>query len=127
MNIVFIVVDSLRSDHLGVNNYKRKTSPNIDKLAKEGIFFTTAIPTVARTTGYIAYPVSVASETTFETDIHLNIFGLKNDENLNTSETVWFSIYRDGADALDTYNGDIFLNSATIEYIQWCNGGFLIE
>lgn len=44
MNVILIVVDALRSDHLGINNYERNTSPNIDKLAKEGIFFSNAIP-----------------------------------------------------------------------------------
>jgi arylsulfatase A-like enzyme len=49
MNVVLIVVDSLRSDHLGINGYDRDTSPNIDKLAKEGVFFTNAICTIPRT------------------------------------------------------------------------------
>lgn len=44
MNVILIVVDALRSDHLGINNYGRDTSPNMDKLAKEGIFFPNAIP-----------------------------------------------------------------------------------
>jgi len=38
-NIVFIVIDALRADHLSCYGYYRKTSPNIDKLAKEGILF----------------------------------------------------------------------------------------
>jgi len=54
MNILFIVVDSLRSDHLGVNGYERNTSPNIDRLAKEGVFFTNAICTIPRTSPSIA-------------------------------------------------------------------------
>ena len=48
MNILLIVVDSLRSDHLGVNGYKRDTSPNIDKLARQGIFFPNTICTSPR-------------------------------------------------------------------------------
>lgn len=54
MNIILIVVDSLRSDHLGVNGYGRNTSPNIDKLAKEGVFFKNAICTIPRTSPSIA-------------------------------------------------------------------------
>jgi len=42
-NILFITIDSLRPDHLGCYGYKRDTSPNIDKLAKEGAIFTQAI------------------------------------------------------------------------------------
>jgi len=42
-NIILIVVDSLRADHLGCYGYSRDTSPNIDRLAREGTFFETAI------------------------------------------------------------------------------------
>ncbi len=42
-NIIIIVIDALRPDHLGCYGYKRNTSPNIDKLAREGIKFTQAI------------------------------------------------------------------------------------
>lgn len=42
-NIILIVVDSLRADHLGCYGYARDTSPNIDRLAREGTLFTTAI------------------------------------------------------------------------------------
>lgn len=42
-NILLITVDSLRLDHLGCYGYPKNTSPNIDKLAKEGVLFTQAI------------------------------------------------------------------------------------
>lgn len=38
-NIVLIFIDTLRADHLSCYGYFRKTSPNIDKLAKESIVF----------------------------------------------------------------------------------------
>jgi arylsulfatase A-like enzyme len=38
-NIVMIWIDTLRADHLSCYGYKRKTSPNIDKLAMESILF----------------------------------------------------------------------------------------
>ena len=38
-NVVFIMVDTLRSDHLGCYGYRRATSPNIDRLASEGVLF----------------------------------------------------------------------------------------
>lgn len=43
LNVLFINLDALRPDHLGCYGYKRDTSPNIDKLAKEGVIFTQAI------------------------------------------------------------------------------------
>ena len=39
-NLLFIVVDSLRADHLGYAGYPRDTSPFIDSLAGESIVFT---------------------------------------------------------------------------------------
>ncbi len=42
-NIVLIVVDAMRPDHLGCFGYERPTSPNIDGLAAGGIVFETAI------------------------------------------------------------------------------------
>ncbi|MFC1800385.1 sulfatase-like hydrolase/transferase, partial [Candidatus Eisenbacteria bacterium] len=42
-NVVLIVVDALRPDHLGCYGYSRPTSPNIDELAAGGIVFETAI------------------------------------------------------------------------------------
>ncbi len=42
-NIILITPDALRSDHLSCYGYKRETSPNIDRLAREGAMFTQAI------------------------------------------------------------------------------------
>jgi arylsulfatase A-like enzyme len=38
-DIVLITIDTTRADHLGAYGYKRDTSPNIDKLAKQGTVF----------------------------------------------------------------------------------------
>jgi len=46
-NVLLITIDTLRADHLSCYGYHRKTSPNIDKLASEGVRFEnayTAIP-----------------------------------------------------------------------------------
>ena len=39
MRILYLVIDSLRPDHLGCYGYGRVTSPNIDRLAREGVVF----------------------------------------------------------------------------------------
>jgi arylsulfatase A-like enzyme len=39
LNVLFILVDTLRADHLSVYGYERDTSPVIDQLAREGIRF----------------------------------------------------------------------------------------
>jgi len=41
-NVLFISIDTLRSDHLGAYGYARPTSPNIDHLARAGALFTTS-------------------------------------------------------------------------------------
>ncbi|GGC77845.1 sulfatase [Thalassobacillus devorans] len=40
MKILYIDIDSLRPDHLGVYGYHRNTSPNIDRIAEKGVRFT---------------------------------------------------------------------------------------
>ncbi|HIE50751.1 MAG TPA: sulfatase [Armatimonadetes bacterium] len=39
MNVVLVVVDTLRADHLSCYGYQRKTSPALDELAGEGVTF----------------------------------------------------------------------------------------
>ena len=39
MRILFVDIDSLRPDHLSCYGYHRETSPNIDRVAKEGVRF----------------------------------------------------------------------------------------
>src|SRR5947207_1556865 len=38
-NVVFILIDTLRADHLGFMGYKRPTSPTLDKWAAESVIF----------------------------------------------------------------------------------------
>lgn len=41
-NILFIVIDACRARNLGCYGYNKPTSPNIDRLAKEGVLFENA-------------------------------------------------------------------------------------
>jgi arylsulfatase A-like enzyme len=41
-NIILLVIDCLRPDHLGCHGYGRQTSPAIDRLARNGLVCTTA-------------------------------------------------------------------------------------
>ena len=38
-NVIFILVDTLRADHLGVYGYGRDTSPNVDAFARRSVLF----------------------------------------------------------------------------------------
>jgi arylsulfatase A-like enzyme len=40
LNVLFVVVDSLRADHLGCYGYAKNTSPQLDALARESTLFT---------------------------------------------------------------------------------------
>ncbi len=42
-NVILIVIDTLRADHLGCYRYKHNTSPQIDQFAKESTLYTRAI------------------------------------------------------------------------------------
>lgn len=42
-NVLFIIVDTLRADHMGCYGYEWNTSPNLDQLAGEGVLFKQAI------------------------------------------------------------------------------------
>jgi arylsulfatase A-like enzyme len=44
-NVVVILVDTLRADHLSAYGYERATSPNIDHIANQGVLFENAIAT----------------------------------------------------------------------------------
>ncbi|WP_193310613.1 sulfatase [Halorubrum halophilum] len=48
-NVVLLTFDSLRADHCGYCGYQRNTTPNMDKLAEDGIAFTNAISPASRT------------------------------------------------------------------------------
>jgi len=39
VNVLFVLVDTLRADHLGAYGYERDTSPNLDALAASGVRF----------------------------------------------------------------------------------------
>lgn len=41
-NIILIVMDAVRADHLSCYGYHRRTSPNIDRLATQGVLFENA-------------------------------------------------------------------------------------
>lgn len=42
LNVVFVVIDTLRPDHLGLYGYARDTSPNLDAWSKDAVIFENA-------------------------------------------------------------------------------------
>jgi arylsulfatase A-like enzyme len=53
-NVIVILLDAVRFDHLGCYGYPRPTSPTIDAFAKEGLMFTQAISQSSYTKPVIA-------------------------------------------------------------------------
>ncbi len=58
-NVIFVVIDALRPDHLGCYGYSRDTSPNIDEFAQEGVLFENAFSSATRT--LISVPSTLTS------------------------------------------------------------------
>ena len=48
-NVLFIVLDTTRSDHVGCYGYNKISTPNIDRLAQEGVLFKNAMSHVPLT------------------------------------------------------------------------------
>ncbi|MCG6927383.1 MAG: sulfatase [Acidobacteria bacterium] len=48
-NLVFVTVDTLRADHLGLYGYPRPTSPYLDELGREGVVFWHAVAASSHT------------------------------------------------------------------------------
>lgn len=71
-NIIFYVSDSLRADHCSCYGYERETTPNIDRLAKDGIrferMFSQAYKTVESSVSILTglYPPAHEARTTYD-------------------------------------------------------------
>jgi arylsulfatase A-like enzyme len=46
-NVLVIVVDTLRADHVSAYSYARPTSPNFDRIAQQGVLFENAVSTTS--------------------------------------------------------------------------------
>ncbi|MFT7667911.1 MAG: arylsulfatase A-like enzyme [Planctomycetota bacterium] len=66
-NVLVITIDSLRADRLGCYGYERKTSPNLDKLASEGVLFERA---------YSHAPFTAPSHASLLTSLHTKTHGV---------------------------------------------------
>ncbi|MBF0331188.1 MAG: sulfatase [Candidatus Omnitrophica bacterium] len=53
-NVIIILVDAMRFDHLGCYGYKKNTSPNMDRISQEGLVFENAISQGASTKAAVA-------------------------------------------------------------------------
>jgi arylsulfatase A-like enzyme len=42
-NVLLVTIETLRADHVGANGYSRNTTPNLDRLARQGVSFRTVV------------------------------------------------------------------------------------
>ena len=101
MNIIYIDIDSLRPDHLGCYGYHRNTSPNIDKIAAEGVCFSNAyapdapcLPSrTAMTTGRFGIHTGVVNHGGVAAQPHL--WGPDRGFGCNMTEQNWANRFRE--------------------------------
>jgi arylsulfatase A-like enzyme len=75
MNVLFIITDALRADHLGCAGNSIVQTPNIDKLARESVRFTNY---------FCTNPICMPNRATLLTGLYPNVHGVRsNGINLN--------------------------------------------
>jgi arylsulfatase A-like enzyme len=77
-NVLLVVLDAGRADHFGAYGYARQTTPNIDRLAREGVVFERVFTPAAYTLGAMAsvwtsqYPDRHHAEVSFSARLPAN-------------------------------------------------------
>ncbi len=100
-NVVLIFVDTLRADHLNSYGYFRKTSPNIDRLAKKSIIFERNFSTISYTNASFMsiltslYPSSHGVLEIFKDKLSPRVKTLAGVLKLYGYKTTWFGVLRD--------------------------------
>ncbi len=89
MNVLFIITDQFRADHLGCYGNPIVKTPNLDKLASEGVRFTNA---------FCTNPMCMPNRSTFLTGLYPNVHGVRsNGINLPTDlATITEALYKRG-------------------------------
>ena len=78
MNVLFIITDALRFDHLSCYGNKTVKTPNIDRLASEGVRFTNY---------FCTNPICMPNRATLATGLYPNVHGIRSN-GMNLSEDV---------------------------------------
>lgn len=71
-SLIWISLDTLRADHLGIYGYDRDTSPFLDEIARRGLYFEWAV-----TPQNVTLPVHVTMFTGFHPTVHQIMFSRK--------------------------------------------------
>lgn len=97
-NVILIVVNVLRADHLGCYGYHRETSPAIDALAEESFLFKNAFTQSDYTMPNMAsivtslYPVSHGVYDAYKDQLPSRVYTMAEVMRLHKYRTAWFSV-----------------------------------
>jgi arylsulfatase len=97
-NIILITINVLRYDHLGCYDYKRKTSPSIDKLAKDSLVFKSAFTQAGYTLPNMMsiitslFPDSHGVMDVYKDILSSKILTLAEILNIHGYKTAWFAV-----------------------------------
>ncbi len=110
-NIILITVDTVRADHLGIYEYERDTSPNIDRLATQGTMFKY---------NFAAAPSTTPSHATIMTGLYPQTHGVTaSGYKIGNVDTIASILSKQG------YETAAFASASTVKsYITNLNSGF---
>lgn len=95
-NVILIILDSLRPDHLGCYGYPKEVSPHIDALANKGVVFKNAYSQSSLTLPSIVsiftslYPFSHGVMHVYKDKLSSRVYTLAQILNMYGYETIWF-------------------------------------
>jgi len=72
-NVILITIDCLRADHLEIYGYPRETSPNITRIAREGVFFRNVVANGPFTLA--SFPSIMTSSYPLQGDVYYSLNG----------------------------------------------------
>ncbi len=76
-NVILIIIDTLRQDHVSCYGYERETTPNLDALAKDGVRFEQAVSSCPWTLPSIASILTGQNPSTHQAGIHLDPYTME--------------------------------------------------
>ncbi len=124
-NVILIIVDTLRADHLSCYDYERNTSPAIDSIAKGGIQFLNAYTTAPWTqpavasiiTGLLPYYHNVCDLFDILSPDNITLAELLRDEGYKTGAVISHKLLESKlgyAQGFDYYNEDNVGDESTV-------------
>ena len=137
-NVFLAVMDAVRPDHLSCYGYSRKTTPNIDKIAQEGVLFENAFSTAPWTppshasmfTGMYASQHGVLGKNLYldeEVPTVAEIFSSKGYETLGICKNPWVSAqtglhrgFKKFVSTLSRSHLDRFSSRLSLGWITFC-------